>query len=126
MGVFRIKPDYESSTWTTLPTPKNIVYSKNKLWSENTGRLDNGYFVGELVAIKRKYEVTFPPISATQLQTIMTWVNRQQGFAYMEITNAEGSSDTADVYFGDINVESYSWHNGIQYAINATVSIIER
>lgn len=109
---------------TVLPTPKGVVYSDNKLWSQNTGRLDSGYFVGELVAIKKKYEVTFPPLTTSELDTVKSAINDQ--FATVQITNAQGGTDTVDAYFGDITVEAYSWHNGIQYAINATVSIIER
>jgi hypothetical protein len=44
----------------------------------------------------------------------------------VQITNAEGGTDTVTAYFGDLTVESYSWHHGLQYAINASVSIIER
>ena len=110
------------NTW--LPTPKSVTYSQNKLWSQNTGRLDNGYFVGELVAIKKKYEVTFPPLSTADLAIVRGAIN--DDFASVQIKNAEGGTDTVTAYFGDLTVESYSWHNGIQYAINATVSIIER
>lgn len=109
---------------TDLPTPKSVNYSQNKIWSQNTGRLDNGYFVGELIAIKKKYEVVFPPLSPAQLTTVRAAVNGE--FETVQITNAEGGTDSVTAYFGDLTVESYSWHNGIKYAINATVSIIER
>ncbi|MBP5432202.1 hypothetical protein [Ruminococcus sp.] len=109
---------------TTLPVPKSVIYSQNKLWSANTGRLDSGYFVGDLIGIKKKYEVTFPPLTTTQLSTVRAAINTD--FASVTITNAEGGTDSVTAYFGDLTVESYSWHNGIQYAINATVSIIER
>lgn len=109
---------------TDLPTPKSVNYSQNKIWSQNTGRLDNGYFVGDLIAIKKKYEVTFPPLSTSDLATVRAAINAD--FAIVEITNAEGGTDTVTAYFGDLNVESYSWHNGLQYAMNASVSIIER
>lgn len=109
---------------TDLPTPKSITYSQNKIWSQNTGRLDNGYFVGDLIAIKKKYEVTFPPLSTSDLTTVRAAVNAD--FATVKITNAEGGTDEVTAYFGDLNVESYSWHNNIKYAINASISIIER
>lgn len=109
---------------TTLPVPKSVIYSQNKLWSANTGRLDSGYFVGDLIGIKKKYEVTFPPLTTTQLSTVRAAINTD--FASVTITNAEGGTDSVTAYFGDLTVESYSWHNGIQYAMNATVSIIER
>lgn len=109
---------------TTLPTPKTVIYSQNKLWSANTGRLDSGYFVGDLIGIKKKYEVTFPPLTTAQLSTVRAAINTD--FATVTITNAEGGTDTVTAYFGDLTVESYSWHQGIQYAVNAAVSIIER
>lgn len=109
---------------TDLPTPKNVTYTQNKLWSQNTGRLDSGYFVGDLIAIKKKYQVIFPALTPTELATVRAAVNAD--FATVQITNAEGGTDTVSAYFGDVTVESYSWHNGINYAINAAVSIIER
>lgn len=109
---------------TDLPTPKSVSYTQNKLWSQNTGRLDSGYFVGDLIAIKKKYQVTFPALTPTELATVRAAVNAD--FATVQITNAEGGTDTVSAYFGDVTVESYSWHNGINYAINAAVSIIER
>ena len=107
-----------------LPTPKDVKYSFNKLWSQNTGRLDSGYFVGDLIGIKKKYEVTFPALSATDEATVRAAINTD--FAAVEIKNAEGGTDSINAYFGDLNVEAYSWKNGIQYAVNASVSIIER
>jgi hypothetical protein len=109
---------------TDLPTPKSVTYTQNKLWSQNTGRLDSGYFVGDLIAIKKKYQVTFPALTPAELETVRAAVNAD--FATVQITNAEGGTDTVSAYFGDVTVESYSWHNGINYAINAAVSIIER
>lgn len=109
---------------TTLPTPKSVTYSYNKLWSQNTGRLDNGYFVGDLIAIKRKYEVVFPPLSTTELSTVRTACSND--FASVTITDVDGGDATLTAYFGDVTVEAYSWHNGIKYAMNTSVSIIER
>lgn len=116
---------------TELPVPKSVNYTENKLWSENTGRLDSGYFVGDLIGIKRKYEVVWPPLTPTQLSTVRTAINNQ--FAEVTITDIgddDNNPSTTDVtlnaYFGDLSVEAYSWRNGIKYAINASISIIER
>lgn len=117
---------YENNAWTwkDLPAPKSVTYSENKLWSKNAGRLDNGYFAGDLVAIKKKYEVTFPPLNTTDYGKVLQAVN--QGFTDVQITNPSGGTDTVSAYFGDLNVEAYSWHNKIQYAMNTSISIIER
>lgn len=37
----------------TLPEPQALTTEHNKIWSSNTGRLDSGYFVGDLIAKKR-------------------------------------------------------------------------
>ena len=110
---------------TELPAPKDVDYSYNKLWSQNTGRLDSGFFVGELIAIKRKFEITFPPLTTTQLTTVRTAFNDE--FAQVTITDLDGTDIVlSSCYFGDVTVRAYSWHNGIKYAIDAKVSIIER
>lgn len=116
---------------TTLPTPQDVDYSYNKLWSQNSGRLDNGYFVGDLIGIKRKYVITFPPLKPTELSTVRTAFAAQFG----EVTITDIGDDdndpstttvTLNAYFGDVTVQAYSWHSGIKYAINCKVSIIER
>ena len=89
--------------------------------------MDNGYFVGELVCIKHKYEVTFPPLSTDDLAIVRGAVSSvNDAFRTVKIKNAEGGTDEISAYFGSLSVESYSWCNGIKYAINASVSIIER
>lgn len=114
-----------------LPTPADVDYEDDKIWSDNTGRLDNGYFVGELVCIKRKYVVKFPPLTPAQLSEVRTAFAAQ--FGSVEITdigdddnNPSTETVTLDAYFGDVKVKAYSWNNNIKYAVNCTVSIIER
>lgn len=106
-----------------MPTPKDVVYSRNKLWSENTGRLDNGNFSGDLIGVKRKYDVTFPPLTTAQIAAIITATDAAS--ATVVITNAAGSTDTVTAYFGDLTFKAYSWKNGLQYTIDAAISIIE-
>lgn len=109
---------------TVLPTPKNVDYSYNKLWSDNSGRLDSGYFVGELIGIKRKYVVTFPPLSTTDLTTVRTAFANQ--YATVTITDVDGGDAVLDCYFGDVTVKAYSWKDGYKLALDCKVSMIER
>lgn len=109
---------------TVLPTPKNVDYSYNKLWSANSGRLDSGYFVGELIGIKRKYVVTFPPLTTNQLALVRNTC--AQEFATVTITDVDGGDAELECYFGDVTVRAYSWNNGYKYAIDCKVSMIER
>lgn len=109
---------------TVLPTPKDVDYSYNKLWSENSGRLDSGYFVGDLIAIKRKYVVTFPPLTTSQLTTVRNACASQ--YATVTITDVDGGDAVLECYFGDVTVRAYSWKNGYKYAMDCKVSMIER
>lgn len=112
------------TNWTQLPTPKNVDYSYNKIWSKNTGRLDSGYFVGNLIAIKRKYVITFPALSPAELVTVRSSCENQ--YARMLITDVDGGDAELDVYFGDVTVQAYSWKKGLDYAVDCKVSAIER
>lgn len=112
---------------TVLPTPADVDYEYNKIWSENTGRLDNGRFVGDLICIKRKCVIKFPPLTPTDLSTVRTAFAAQYG--NVEITDMGGDDDaTFEAYFGDVKVGAYSWNKqkNIKFATNCTVSIIER
>lgn len=107
-----------------LPTPKDVDYSYNKLWSENSGRLDSGDFVGELIAIKRKYVVTFPLLSPTELALVRNAC--AQAFATVTITDVDGGDAVLECYFGDVTVRAYSWNGKFRYAVDCKVSMIER
>lgn len=109
---------------TVLPTPKNVDYSYNKLWSQNSGRLDSGRFVGELIGIKRKYVVTFPLLNPSELATVRNAFANQ--YATVVITDVDGGDAELECYFGDVTVRAYSWNNGYKYAIDCKVSMIER
>jgi hypothetical protein len=109
---------------TVLPTPKDVDYSYNKLWSENSGRLDSGDFVGELIAIKRKYVVTFPLLSPTELALVRNAC--AQAFATVTITDVDGGDAVLECYFGDVTVRAYSWNGKFRYAVDCKVSMIER
>ena len=42
------------------------TYSRNKIWSKNTGRNDYGEMVGTIVDIKDKVELQLPPLTGEQ------------------------------------------------------------
>lgn len=51
----------------TFPVAYNgYTYSRNKIWSKNTGRNDYGEMVGTIVAIKDKVELQLPPLTGEQ------------------------------------------------------------
>lgn len=109
---------------SVMPTPQSVEYEENKLWSENAGRLDNGYFTGDLIAIKKKLTFVFPPLTATDLATVKSAISSQ--FATVHCTDIASSDVSGTFYFSDFKYSGYSWSDGIKYAVGVTVSAIER
>lgn len=109
---------------SVMPTPQTVEYEENKLWSKNAGRLDNGYFTGDLIAIKKKLTFLFPPLSEDDLATVKTAISAQ--FATVQCTDITSSDVSGTFYFSDFKYSGYSWSSGIKYAIGVTVSAIER
>lgn len=107
-----------------MPAPKKFGIERNKLWSQNSGRLDNGYFVGDLLGIKRKLIIEWPPLKGTDAQTVITAVS--QGFTSITFTNEAGAEETGDFYFGDGSGEAYSWNTALLYTTGLNINAIER
>lgn len=91
----------------TLPEPKAMIYDHNKIWSANTGRLDNGYFVGDLIATKRKLNITWGACTASDAQKIINAVNKK--FVEIQYTAEDGSVKSGNFYWGDASGEAYNF-----------------
>lgn len=91
----------------TLPEPVAITYDQNKIWSANTGRLDSGYFVGDLIAIKRKLNIQWGPQTAEDARKILNAVNQQ--FVTINYTAEDGTEKSGEFYWGDATGEAYNF-----------------
>lgn len=111
---------------TLMPTPKagGVKISKNKIWSSDTGRVASGYMEGTLVAVKRKVEIQWPPLTRSQVSTIESKVTGQ--WTTLKIIDLTGSQFTMNCYFGDPSGSWYSWVDGIAVVQDYTVNAIER
>jgi len=90
-----------------LPEPQSVIFDRNKIWSANTGRLDSGYFVGDLIAIKRKLNVTWGPQTAEGAQLILNAVNQQ--FVTIKYTTEDRVERSGEFYWGDLSGEAYNF-----------------
>lgn len=114
---------------TQLPTPatEGITFSTNKIWSSNTGRLEQtGLLAGTIVCLKKKLEIKWPPLTWTQVNTIETAVSNMTEFHTLTYTDMTGTTTSMTVYFGDPKYTQYSWVDGMQYVMDVTVSAIEQ
>lgn len=113
-----------------LPTPMlgGLVMTTNKIWSANTGRLEStGEMAGTIVAIKRKVEIKWPPLSMEEVAIIEAAVSDPgTPFKKLKYTDMTGKQNTIDVYFGDPSYTIYSYSQGVQRIENVAVSAIEK
>lgn len=112
-----------------LPTPalEGITITVNKIWSENTGRLElSGEMVGTIVAIKRKLEIKWPPLTMRQVELIENTVSSPEPFHTLEYTDMQGQATEITVYFGDPSYTILSYSPGLQLVKDVSVSAIEK
>lgn len=102
-----LKYKVNNGSYITLPEPKALTTEYNKIWSSNTGRLDSGYFVGDLVAIKRKLDISWGPMNRTDAQKVLTAVNSK--FVTIQYNNETSATPVqGEFYWGDVSCEFYN------------------
>ena len=65
------------------------TYSRNKIWSKNTGRNDYGEMVGTIVDIKDKVELQLPPLTGEQallLDNVVSDVRSEEHTSELPVT----------------------------------------
>ncbi|MCQ2464386.1 MAG: hypothetical protein MJ095_02240 [Oscillospiraceae bacterium] len=102
--MFKVK---YNNTEVILPEPQSMTYEHNKIWSANTGRLDSGYFVGDIIANKRKLNVTWGACTAADAVKILNAVN--QAFVTIWYTAEDGTIQTGEFYWGDVSGDAYNY-----------------
>lgn len=110
-----------------LPTPalEGLTITENKLWSANTGRLEStGTMAGTIVAIKRKLEIKWQPLSMEDCAIINSVVSSMTPFHTMTFTDEAGVAQTMEGYFGDPTYGIYSY--SLKRVTGVTVSFIEK
>lgn len=95
-----------NNTEITLPEPQDLTVEHNKIWSANTGRLDSGYFVGDLIAIKRKLNITWGPCNKDEAKLILDATKQQ--FVGIEYTTENKTTGTGEFYWGDLSGDYYN------------------
>ncbi|MCQ2463983.1 MAG: hypothetical protein MJ095_00210 [Oscillospiraceae bacterium] len=101
-----LKVKYGSNNYITLPEPQALTPERNKIWSANTGRLDSGLFVGDLIAIKRKLNISWGPMTASDAKKIINAVNQQ--YVKIKYTGEDGEEQEGEFYWGDLSGDVYN------------------
>lgn len=112
-----------------LPTPAmdGLTITPNKMWSANTGRLENsGEMAGTIVAIKQKLEIKWPSMSMADAKIIDAVVSSTTAFHQLKYTDMAGAATELTVYFGDPAYTIHAYSPGIQWISGVSVSAIEK
>ena len=111
-------------------TPKvgdGLTISDNKIWSANTGRLENsGEMAGTIVAVKRKLSIKWPEMSMEECGAIQALISSLVPFHSLKYTDMTGAVQEISVYFGDPSYTIYAYSEGVQRVKDVAVSAIEK
>jgi hypothetical protein len=110
----------------TLPSPVEVSSSGELIWSAATGRTSSGKMVGNLIAEKQTFEVSWGVLTAAQVKSIEQAVTVQGGFFQLTIT--QGSDVTRiQCYRGPVAKKVLGYiGDGVFYYRSVTVTFIEQ
>ena len=111
-----------------LPAPAadGVTISKEKLWSQDTGRSASGLLNGTIVAQKVTLSVKWPPLTPQEVKTIDDIASSGDAFHQVKYTDIAGNTFTREMYFGSPSGTWSSWAKGAQYVTDYAVDMIER
>lgn len=113
---------------TAMPTPalNGVTISREKIWSAATGRSSSGKMLGTIIAVKTTLKIKWPPLTMAQAAVIEAAVSSGTEFFPVRFTDAGGTTRTLTMYAGTPTYTQYSWANGTQYVVDASVDLIEQ
>lgn len=104
---------------------QKIEVTSEKIWSENTKRTVTGLFVGDIVAIKLKYSVTFPPMDGADVALLDSLISAAT--VNVQFKNPRTNAlETHSFYTGTPSYPVYAYVNGIKEYVGTKVDFIER
>lgn len=109
------------------PKPNGFTITKNKIWSRNTGRNSLGNMIGTIIAIKTSIDITWPPLTFEQIETIDNIVSDiNNPFVNIEYLNERGQMSKMIVYFSDVPYPIISIINGKEIIDGVQLSGIQQ
>lgn len=111
----------------TMPTPAlgGLTIKKEKVWSNNTGRVANGDMVGDLIAIKYTLEITWPMLSRADAAKIDAAISP----AFFNVTFTDPGSNsriTKRCYSNAPSYPVYSYVDGVKTYKGVGATLIQK
>ena len=127
MANITVSELYINSKQMPTPAAEGVTITREKIWSEDTGRTADGGMTGTIIAIKTKMSIRWALLTPAQVATIEAAVSDGgHPFVPMKFTDATGATVTKTMYFGTPTYTVYSWANGRQYLRDVSVTGIEQ
>ena len=108
------------------PEPDSILtIKKEKVWSNNTGRVANGDMVGDLIAIKYTLEITWPMLSRADAAKIDAAISP----AFFNVTFTDPGSNsriTKRCYSNTPSYPVYSYVDGVKTYKGVGATLIQK
>ena len=114
-------------TLVPFPTPATIKWELNTEDAPTSGRNASGYMFRDVVADKRKLQVSWPPLDDTQISTLLQMIDAP--FFEIEYPDAhDGTVRDMECYVGNrpAPIKSYNATSGKWLWGSLSVSFIER
>ena len=115
---------YVGSSWVTLPPPTEWEWSYYDLSSDDSGRDLAGGMHKDVVAVKRKNELTWINRDSSIAKTIMTAAKASIFVQFRYFDLYTGAQRTATVYTGDITASAHNASG--QTVFEVKLSFIEK
>ena len=111
----------------TMPTLKlnGLTISKEKVWSNNTGRAANAEMIGDILAVKYTLKCTWTPLSREQAAI----VDKAVAPAFFNVTFTDPGSNsrvTKRFYAGTPTYSVYTYVKGVKTYQGVGVDLIEK
>lgn len=111
----------------TMPTLKKdgLKIAKEKIWSKNTGRAADGRMIGDIVGVKYKLQLEWPPLSKEQVTVVDNAVTP----AFFSVTFLDPGSNTRvtrTFYAGTPTYPVYSYVNSVKTYSGVSVDLVEQ
>lgn len=85
---------------TIIPQPAEAEYSEEDLSSDSSGRALDGTAHKDIVAIKAKWTLSWPPLSGSEVSTLLTAVRAAVFFTLEYPDPVSGNQKTGTFYVG--------------------------
>lgn len=110
-----------------MPEPKQngITFTKEKIWSKNTGRTTDGTMVGDIIAIKTKMKISWNVLSGEQVALLDEAVS--PAFISVYFKDPRINTYTEKMFYaGTPSYPVYSYADGLPEYVGTTVDLIEQ